>query len=41
LCIIYDSYYGRSTHNLSPFLEKVKGHFTLYRRTVDGKIREV
>ncbi len=40
LCIIYDSYYGRSTHNLSPFLEKVKGHFTLYRRTVDGKIRE-
>ena len=40
LCVIYDEYYGRSSHTLSPFLEKVKGHFTLYRRTSDGKIRE-
>jgi DNA helicase-2/ATP-dependent DNA helicase PcrA len=40
LCILYDEYYGRSTHALSPFLEKVKGHFTLYRRGADGKIRE-
>ena len=40
LCVIYDDHFGRSTHNLSPFLEKVKGHFTLYRRTADGKIRE-
>jgi DNA helicase-2/ATP-dependent DNA helicase PcrA len=40
LCVIYDDHYGRSTHALSPFLEKVKGHFTLYRRTIDGKIRE-
>ena len=41
LCVLYDEYYGRSTHALSPFLEKVKGHFTLYRRGSDGKIREV
>ena len=41
LCILYDEYYGRSTHVLSPFLEKVKGHFTVYRRDSDGKIREV
>ncbi len=40
LCVIYDDHLGRSTHSLSPFLEKVKGHFTLYRRTADGKIRE-
>ena len=40
LCVVYDDYYGRSPHVLSPFLEKVKGHFTLYRRTADGKIRE-
>lgn len=40
LCVLCDSYYGRSTHTLSPFLEKVKGHFTLYHRTPDGKIRE-
>ncbi len=40
LCVIYDEYYGRSTHALSPFLEKVKSHFTLYRRTTNGKIRE-
>ena len=40
LCVIYDDHFGRSTHSLSPFLEKVKGHFTLYRRTADGKIRE-
>ena len=41
LCIVYDDYYGRSAHALSPFLEKVKSHFTLYRRGSDGKIREV
>jgi DNA helicase-2/ATP-dependent DNA helicase PcrA len=40
LCVLYDDYYGRSPHALSPFIEKVKEHFTLYRRTVDGKIRE-
>ena len=40
LCVVYDEYYGRSNHALSPFLEKVKSHFTLYRRTSDGKIRE-
>ena len=41
LCIIYDGFYGRSTHALSPFLEKVKDHFSLFRRSTDGKIREV
>ena len=41
LCIIYDEYYGRSAHALSPFLEKVKEHFTVYHRSPDGKIREV
>ena len=41
LCVVYDDYYGRSPHVLSPFLEKVKGHFTVYRRDSDGKIREV
>ena len=41
LCILYDDYFGRSVHALSPFLEKVKDHFTLYRRGSDGKIREV
>ena len=40
LCVLYDDYYGRSVHALSPFIEKVKGHFTLYRRSADGKIRE-
>lgn len=40
LCVLYDEYYGRSTHALSPFLEKVKEHFTVYRRDADGKIRE-
>lgn len=40
LCVITDSYYGRSPHTLSPFLERVKEHFTLYHRTPDGKIRE-
>ena len=40
LCVIYDEYYGRSTHALSPFLEKVKSHFTLYRRSSNGKICE-
>ncbi len=41
LCILYDEYYGHSIHALSPFLEKVKDHFTLYRRGSDGKIRQV
>ncbi len=41
LCIIYDEYYGRSMHALSPFLEKVKEHFTVYRRSTDGKIRQI
>lgn len=41
LCVLYDEYYGRSIHALSPFLEKVQGHFTVYRRSSDGKIREV
>ena len=41
LCVIYDEYFGRSIHSLSPFLEKVKDHFTTYRRGNDGKIREV
>lgn len=41
LCILYDEYYGRSMHVLSPFLEKVKEHFTVYRRSPDGKIREI
>lgn len=40
LCVITDSYYGRSPHALSPFLDKVRAHFTLYHRTPDGKIRE-
>ena len=40
LCIVYDDHYGRSVHVLSPFLEKVKEHFTIYRRSSDGKIRE-
>ena len=40
LCVIYDDHFGRSSHALSPFLEKVKDHFTLYRRSGDGKIRE-
>ena len=40
LCVVYDEYYGRSLHALSPFLEKVKSHFTLYRRSANGKIRE-
>ncbi|MBR2959269.1 MAG: UvrD-helicase domain-containing protein [Bacteroidales bacterium] len=41
LCIIYDDHYGRSVHTLSPFLEKVKSHFTIYHRSSDGKIRAV
>ena len=40
LCIITDSYYGRTPHALSPFLEKVRSHFTLYHRSPDGKIHE-
>ena len=40
LCVITDSYYGRTPHTLSPFLDKVRAHFTLYHRTPDGKIRE-
>ena len=39
LCVIYDSYHGSTHHALSPFLEKVKGHFTLFHRDFDGKIR--
>jgi DNA helicase-2/ATP-dependent DNA helicase PcrA len=39
LCIVYDSHYGSTPHSLSPFLEKVKSHFTLYSRQPDGKIR--
>ena len=41
LCIIYDDYYGRTPHALSPFLDKLKRHFTMYRRGSDGRIREV
>ena len=41
LCVVYDSYYANTPHSLSPFLEKVKSHFSLYRRDADGKIREV
>ncbi len=40
LCIVYDSHYGSTPHALSPFLEKVKEHFTVYHRNPDGKIRE-
>ena len=40
LCILTDSYYERTPHTLSPFLERVREHFTHYHRTVDGKIRE-
>lgn len=40
LCIITDSYYGRTPHALSPFLDRVREHFALYHRTPDGKIRE-
>jgi len=40
LCVITDSYYGRTPHTLSPFLDKVRSHFTLYHRTPDGRIRE-
>ena len=39
LCIVYDSHYGSTPHSLSPFLERVKSHFTLYSRQPDGKIR--
>ena len=39
LCILCDSYFGRSVHTLSPFLDKVRRHFTLFRRTPDGKLR--
>ena len=41
LCVVYDSHYGSTPHALSPFLEKVKHHFTLYRRDSDGKVRKV
>ncbi len=41
LCVLYDEYYGRSNHALSPFLEKVRKHFTVYKRGSDGKIRQV
>ena len=40
LCVLIDSYYGRTPHSISPFLEKVLSHFTVYHRTPDGKIRE-
>ena len=40
LCVLCDAYFGRSQHAPSPFLEKVRSHFTLYHRTPDGKIRE-
>ena len=40
LCVLYDTYYGHSIHTLSPFLEKVKHHFTLYRRGSDGKLHK-
>ncbi|MCR5444528.1 MAG: UvrD-helicase domain-containing protein [Bacteroidales bacterium] len=40
LCVLTDSYYGRSNHALSPFLDKVRTHFTPYHRTPDGKIRQ-
>ena len=39
LCVVYDSHYRSTPHALSPFLEKVKEHFTLYRRDSDGKVR--
>ena len=39
LCVVYDSHYGSTPHALSPFLEKVKEHFTLYHRDSDGKVR--
>ncbi|MBQ9418702.1 MAG: UvrD-helicase domain-containing protein [Bacteroidales bacterium] len=39
LCILYHSRLSSSAHSLSPFLKKVQRHFTLYRRTPDGKIR--
>lgn len=39
LCVVYDSHYHSTPHALSPFLEKVKEHFTLYHRDADGKIR--
>ncbi len=39
LCVVYDSHYKSTPHTLSPFLEKVKEHFTQYRRYADGKIR--
>ena len=39
LCVVYDSHYHNTPHALSPFLEKVKEHFTLYHRDADGKIR--
>lgn len=41
LCVVCDSHYGSTPHALSPFLEKVKSHFTIYRRDPDGKIRQV
>lgn len=40
LCVLVDSHYGRTPHSMSPFLDKVRNHFTLYHRTPDGKIRE-
>ena len=39
LCVTCDEYMGRSPHQLTPFLESVRQHFTLYRRSPDGRIR--
>ena len=39
LCVVYDSHYRSTPHALSPFLEKVKEHFTIYHRDSDGKVR--
>ena len=39
LMVLCDSYFRNTPHALSPFLDKVRGHFTRYHRTPDGKIR--
>lgn len=41
LCVIYDSHYNSTPHVISPFLEKVKSHFTHFYRQPDGKIRSI
>ncbi|MBR1784489.1 MAG: UvrD-helicase domain-containing protein [Bacteroidales bacterium] len=40
LLVLTDSGYDNSPHRLSPFLDKVRGHFILYHRTPEGRIRE-